>query len=189
MSARILDGFRIRRDVIAGMGSLVLGAALAPLSSVRAADAAGTVKLRLLETTDIHVNLLAYDYYRDAEDNTVGLAKLATLIDEARASAANSLLFDNGDFLQGTPMGELIAVERGLKRGEVHPVMVAMNLLGYDGATLGNHEFNFGLDFLDVSLAGAKFPICCANLAKGTLGPVRVPTRPICRPMSSSIAT
>jgi 2',3'-cyclic-nucleotide 2'-phosphodiesterase/3'-nucleotidase len=170
MSARILDGFRIRRDVIAGMGSLVLGAALAPLSSVRAADAAGTVKLRLLETTDIHVNLLAYDYYRDAEDNTVGLAKLATLIDEARASAANSLLFDNGDFLQGTPMGELVAVERGLKRGEVHPVMVAMNLLGYDGATLGNHEFNFGLDFLDVSLAGAKFPICCANLAKGTLG-------------------
>jgi 2',3'-cyclic-nucleotide 2'-phosphodiesterase/3'-nucleotidase len=170
MSSPILRRPPIRREVIAAMGSLAAGAALAPLSGALAENAAGTVKLRLLETTDIHVNLLPYDYYRDAEDNTVGLSKLATLIGKARASASNALLFDNGDFLQGTPMGELVAIERGLKRGEIHPVMTAMNLMDYDAATLGNHEFNYGLDFLDAALAGAKFPICCANLAMGALG-------------------
>jgi 2',3'-cyclic-nucleotide 2'-phosphodiesterase/3'-nucleotidase len=170
MSAFTRSRLHDRRQLIAAMGTLAAGAALAPISGALADAGAGIVKLRLLETTDIHVNLLAYDYYRDAEDNTVGLSKLATLIHQARAASPNTLLFDNGDFLQGSPMGELVAVERGLKRGEIHPVMAAMNLLNYDAATLGNHEFNFGLDFLDASLAGANFPICCANLAKGTLG-------------------
>ncbi|MFI5015741.1 MAG: bifunctional 2',3'-cyclic-nucleotide 2'-phosphodiesterase/3'-nucleotidase [Hyphomicrobiales bacterium] len=159
-----------RRDLITTMGTIAGTAALAPFSEALAEGEAGTVKLRLLETTDIHVNLLPYDYYRDAQDDTVGLSKIATLIEKARADARNSLLFDNGDFLQGSPMGELVAVERGLKAGEVHPVMTAMNLLRYDGGTLGNHEFNYGLDFLDKSIATANFPICCANLAKGALG-------------------
>jgi len=170
MSSIILDRTSNRRDVITAMGSLAASAALAPASGALAQGAAGTVKLRLLETTDIHVNLLSYDYYRDASDDTVGLSKIATLIAAARAGAPNSLLFDNGDFLQGSPMGELVAVERGLKAGDVHPVMAAMNLLHYDAATLGNHEFNYGLDFLDASIATAGFPICCANLAKGGLG-------------------
>jgi 2',3'-cyclic-nucleotide 2'-phosphodiesterase/3'-nucleotidase len=170
MSPRILDQAVDRRAVIATMGTLAGSAALAPLSRALAQGAVGTIKLRLLETTDIHVNLLPYDYYRDAQDDTVGLSKLATLIERARASAPNSLLFDNGDFLQGSPMGELVAIERGLKPGDIHPVMSAMNLLRYDAGTLGNHEFNYGLDFLDLSLAGANFPICCANLAKGALG-------------------
>ncbi|SDR56375.1 2',3'-cyclic-nucleotide 2'-phosphodiesterase / 3'-nucleotidase [Rhizobiales bacterium GAS113] len=169
MSPLILDRNLDRRKLIATMGSLAGTAALAPLSGALAQGAAGTVKLRLLETTDIHVNLLPYDYYRDAPDDTVGLSKLATLITMARSGARNSLLFDNGDFLQGSPMGELIALERGLKNGEVHPVMAAMNLLGYDAATLGNHEFNYGLDFLDKSITPANFPICCANLVKGAL--------------------
>jgi 2',3'-cyclic-nucleotide 2'-phosphodiesterase/3'-nucleotidase len=165
----VLDHNLDRRKLIAAMGSLAGTAALAPFSQALAQGAAGTVKLRLLETTDIHVNLLPYDYYRDAADDTVGLAKLATLIGKARAGARNSLLFDNGDFLQGSPMGELIAIERGLKAGEIHPVMAAMNLLGYDAATLGNHEFNYGLDFLDKSIAPANFPFCCANLVRGAL--------------------
>ena len=158
-----------RRDVINTMGAAAAMAALASASRAFAQGAAGTVKLRLLETTDIHVNLLPYDYYRDAPDDTVGLSKLATLIAAARAGAPNTLLFDNGDFLQGSPMGEFVALERGLKRGETHPVMTAMNMLGYDAATLGNHEFNYGLDFLEASIASANFPICCANLVKGRL--------------------
>lgn len=158
-------GFPIsRRDGLMGAAALTAGAALPAM-----AQGPATVKLRLLETTDIHVNVLNYDYYRDAPDETVGLAKIATLIDRARAGAPNTLLFDNGDFNQGNPVGDYVALEKGLKRGEVHPVVRAMNLLGYDAGTLGNHEFNYGLDFLDACLAGAGFPFACANVVRGTL--------------------
>ena len=106
------------------------------------------VKLRILETTDLHVNIFPYDYYRDAADDTVGLARTATLVKAARAEAKNSLLFDNGDLIQGSPLGDFVAYRKGMKPGDVHPMVAAMNELNYDCGTLGNHEFNYGLDFL-----------------------------------------
>ncbi|SJZ52497.1 bifunctional 2',3'-cyclic-nucleotide 2'-phosphodiesterase/3'-nucleotidase [Consotaella salsifontis] len=125
--------------------------------------------LRLLETTDIHVNVFPYDYYADKETDTVGLARTATLIDAVRAESKNSMLLDNGDFLQGNPMGDYVAYERGMKDGDIHPVIAAMNTLQYDAGTLGNHEFNYGLDFMTKVMAGANFPYACANLVKGDL--------------------
>ncbi|MCB1343935.1 MAG: bifunctional 2',3'-cyclic-nucleotide 2'-phosphodiesterase/3'-nucleotidase [Rhodobacter sp.] len=128
------------------------------------------VHLRVIETTDLHQHLLPYDYYADRPLDGIGLAHAAHLIDAARAEAPNALLFDNGDFLQGTPMGDLVAYEKGLRDGDLHPVMAAMNALSFDAITLGNHEFNYGLDFLMKTLGGAAFPVVSANLAvaKGT---------------------
>lgn len=125
------------------------------------------VHLRLIETTDLHLHLLPYDYYADQPMPGYGLSSAARLIDEARAESRNALLFDNGDFLQGTPLGDFIAHERGLGAGERHPVMTAMNELGFDAITLGNHEFNYGLDFLMKTLRGAAFPVVSANLLTG----------------------
>ncbi|WP_082641742.1 bifunctional 2',3'-cyclic-nucleotide 2'-phosphodiesterase/3'-nucleotidase [Bacillus enclensis] len=124
------------------------------------------VKLRILETTDIHVNLANYDYYQDKETNSYGLVKTATLIKNARKEAANSLLFDNGDLLQGNPLGDYVAKVDPLQDGETHPVYKAMNLLDYDAANIGNHEFNYGLDFLGKSLKGSNFPYVNANVYK-----------------------
>ena len=129
---------------------------------------ANQAHLRLMETTDIHVAVFPYDYYADAPNDTMGLARTASLIDAIRAEATNSMLIDNGDLIQGNPMGDYIAYERGLKDGDVHPIIAAMNTLGYECSTLGNHEFNYGLDFLDKALAGANFPFVCANLVSGT---------------------
>lgn len=153
-----------RRQLIAGLASLPMTASTSNLAS---AQGAGRVKLRLMATTDSHVHVYPYDYYRDMEDQTVGLSKVATLIDEARAEARNSLLFDNGDFVQGNPLGDLIGYERGLKEGDEHPMIRAMNALRYDGGTLGNHEFNYGVPFLDKVLAKAAFPVVSANVVKG----------------------
>jgi 2',3'-cyclic-nucleotide 2'-phosphodiesterase (5'-nucleotidase family) len=108
---------------------------------------------------------LPYDYYADRPVDTVGLARTASLIDGIRAEATNSLLLDNGDFLQGNPMGDYMAYERGMSEGDMHPMIAAMNTLGFDASTLGNHEFNYGLDFLMNSVAGAEFPVVCANVA------------------------
>lgn len=126
---------------------------------------AAEVKLRLLETTDIHVHLADYDYYRDRQSDSVGLAKISTLLKAARAEARNSMLFDNGDLIQGNPLGDYIAKERGLN-GDVHPVYKAMNLLNYDAANIGNHEFNYGLEFLVESIKGANFPYVLSNVYK-----------------------
>ncbi|MBS4204133.1 bifunctional 2',3'-cyclic-nucleotide 2'-phosphodiesterase/3'-nucleotidase [Lederbergia citrea] len=124
------------------------------------------VELRILGTTDIHTHLYNYDYYKDAETDEFGLAKTATLIKEARKEAKNTLLFDDGDLIQGNPLGDYKAKVDELKQGEVHPVFKAMGLLNYDAATVGNHEFNYGLDYLDKVLAGAPFPYVNANVYK-----------------------
>ena len=123
-----------------------------------------TMQVRVLSTTDIHTAVMDYDYYRDQADNSQGLARAATLIRQARSEMPNVLLFDSGDLLQGNPLGDFIAVEQRLQPGQVHPVIRAMNLLGYAAATLGNHEFNYGLDFLRLSLAGANYPYATANV-------------------------
>jgi 2',3'-cyclic-nucleotide 2'-phosphodiesterase / 3'-nucleotidase len=126
---------------------------------------AGRAHLRILETTDLHVHLLPYDYYADRATDTAGLSRTAAIIAGIRAEAANAILVDNGDFLQGNPMGDYIAYERGMREGDLHPVIAAMNAVGFDAATLGNHEFNYGLDFLMKSLGGAGFPVVAANIA------------------------
>lgn len=135
---------------------------IAPFQMVLRRD---QVHVRILETTDLHVHITPYDYYSDRPDPSVGLAQCGSLIDQLRSGASNCLLFDNGDFLQGNPMGDYVAYVRGMEAGQMHPAILAMNTLGYDGAALGNHEFNYGIDFLLHALAGANFPAVCANLA------------------------
>ncbi|MFD0859006.1 bifunctional 2',3'-cyclic-nucleotide 2'-phosphodiesterase/3'-nucleotidase [Roseovarius aquimarinus] len=128
-----------------------------------AAEAAAGVsaRLRLLCTTDLHAHLMAYDYYADADDRPFGLVRIATVIHAARAEAPNTLLLDNGDALQGSPIGDPEAPGSA----EPSPVIAAMNRLGYDAAALGNHEFNHGLDWLSYALGQAAFPVTCANIA------------------------
>jgi 2',3'-cyclic-nucleotide 2'-phosphodiesterase/3'-nucleotidase len=125
---------------------------------------AAEVRLRIMETTDLHMNLLSYDYYQDKSTDQYGLDRTLSLIKSARAESPNSLLFDNGDLLQGNPMGDYVAKIKPLKEGEVHPAYRVMNQMGYDAANIGNHEFNYGLDFLRRAIKGAAFPYVNANI-------------------------
>ncbi|WP_407731962.1 bifunctional 2',3'-cyclic-nucleotide 2'-phosphodiesterase/3'-nucleotidase [Pseudocitrobacter faecalis] len=124
---------------------------------------AATVDLRIMETTDLHSNMMDFDYYKDSATEKFGLVRTASLINAARAEAVNSVLVDNGDVIQGSPMGDYAAA-KGLKAGDLHPVYKAMNTLDYVVGNLGNHEFNYGLDFLHKAIAGAKFPYINANI-------------------------
>ncbi|OWU86624.1 2', 3'-cyclic nucleotide 2'-phosphodiesterase [Oceanicola sp. 22II-s10i] len=142
------------------------GAGLIALHPFSARASAQQAHLRIMETTDLHVHVFPYNYYTDRPDDTVGLARTAAHVAAIRAEATNALLVDNGDFLQGNPMGDYIAYERGMKDGDLHPVIKAMNALSFDASTLGNHEFNYGLDFLMKSVAGAEFPVVSANVVK-----------------------
>jgi 2',3'-cyclic-nucleotide 2'-phosphodiesterase/3'-nucleotidase len=124
---------------------------------------AATLDLRIMETTDLHSNMLAFDYYKDTPSDKFGLVRTASLIGIARTEATNSVLVDNGDLIQGSPLGDYMA-HKGLSKGEVHPVYKAMNTLDYAVGNLGNHEFNYGLDYLRQALAGARFPYVNANI-------------------------
>lgn len=122
------------------------------------------VELRIMETTDIHTNLLSYDYYKDSSAPNIGLAKTATLVKKARSEVKNSVLVDNGDLIQGTPLGTYKAKIDPLERRETHPAIKAMNIMDYDIATLGNHEFNYGLKYLNEVYNDADFPVINANV-------------------------
>lgn len=120
--------------------------------------------IRIMATTDLHMNLLGYDYFLGRESHLHGLSAVASLIGEFRTTHENCLLFDNGDLLQGTPLGDYIAETWEAVPRSPHPAIEAMNRLGYDAATLGNHDFAFGGDFLLSAIASATFPVTVANL-------------------------
>lgn len=126
------------------------------------------VDLRILATSDLHANLLAWDYHNSRPCAQRGLARVATLIHKARFERPQNLLFDNGDFLHGTVLGDFIAESTPTLRSgrplHTHPMIAAMNALDYDAVALGNHEFGHGLGFLRRSLAATRFPIVCSNL-------------------------
>ncbi|PFV31354.1 bifunctional 2',3'-cyclic-nucleotide 2'-phosphodiesterase/3'-nucleotidase [Bacillus thuringiensis] len=130
-----------------------------------------TVNLRILETSDIHVNLMNYDYYQTKTDNKVGLVQTATLVNKAREEVKNSVLFDDGDALQGTPLGDYVANKIKDPKNRVdpsytHPLYRVMNLMKYDVISLGNHEFNYGLDYLNKVIEKTDFPVINSNVYK-----------------------
>lgn len=119
-------------------------------------------RIRILATSDLHMHLTAYDYFADKQVYHKGLSMTASLIHEARQNCTNTFLFDNGDFLQGSPLGDFMIK----KKLACHPMIEAMNELGYDGVNIGNHEFSFGVDYLLDVLKKARFPYVCANAFK-----------------------
>ncbi|MFJ5381446.1 bifunctional 2',3'-cyclic-nucleotide 2'-phosphodiesterase/3'-nucleotidase [Cupriavidus sp. CER94] len=138
--------------------------------------------LALLETTDLHTNVLSYDYFKLAEDKSIGFERVATLIKAARAEFPNSMLLDNGDTIQGTALSDYQALVKPIGCGETLAMYKVMNAAGFDGGGIGNHEFNYGLPYLSQvtgnrfhvdglpdpsaqqTCAGPKFPQVLANV-------------------------
>jgi len=160
---------------------LIAGMVLAGCQSLPNGVPAGTqASLAVLETTDLHANVLGYDYYKLAPDATLGLERTATLIRQARAEFPNTLLLDNGDTIQGTALADYQALVRPVQCGETLAIYKAMNALGVEGGSVGNHEFNYGLDYLGQVTAtpfqvdgavprrapckGPDFPVVLANV-------------------------
>ncbi len=154
------------------------GAGIVTLTGAPSANAAkgggGTngkiTRLTVLGTTDLHGNVYNWDYFKNAEyddkaGNDIGIAKAATLIKAVRAErgAASCLTLDAGDTIQGTPLAYYYAKVDPITQGATHPMALAMNLVGYDAAALGNHEFNYGLDTLRRFERQLNFPLLSAN--------------------------
>lgn len=124
-----------------------------------------TIDLRLMETTDLHGNMMPYNYFSNQGQQSYGYARTAPVIKAVRDEVENSLLFDNGDLIQGSPMADYMA-SLGVSnlQSNLHAVYKAMNLMDYDAANIGNHEFNYGLDYLKEAISGANFPYVVSNV-------------------------
>jgi 2',3'-cyclic-nucleotide 2'-phosphodiesterase / 3'-nucleotidase len=123
-----------------------------------AVAAGSTAVLAVLETTDVHSNVLGYDYYKLAPDPSFGLDRTATLIARARKEFSNTLLLDNGDTIQGTALADYQAQVEPLKCGQTLAVYKVLNKLGVEGGGIGNHEFNYGLPYLS-QVTGSRFDV------------------------------
>ena len=159
--------------------------------------------LAILESTDIHSNVLSYDYYKLAEDDSLGFERLATLVGEARRQYQNTLLFDAGDTIQGTALADWQARGKPLACDQELAMYKAMDVLGYDGGTIGNHEFNYGLPFLSQvtdqpmlidgvetrRCKGPNFPLVLANVFNANDGkPLYSPTALLKRTLKATDA-
>jgi 2',3'-cyclic-nucleotide 2'-phosphodiesterase / 3'-nucleotidase len=150
-----------------------------PASPATPQSAPATATLAVLETTDLHFNVRSYDYFKLAEDKTYGFERTATLVRQARKEFANTVLVDNGDTIQGTALADYEAVVKPIDCKQQLSMYKAMGALGFDAGTLGNHEFNYGLPYLNqvlggglnvdgvdptVKCAGAGYPMALANV-------------------------
>ncbi|MBA5639675.1 bifunctional 2',3'-cyclic-nucleotide 2'-phosphodiesterase/3'-nucleotidase [Duganella sp. LX20W] len=134
-----------------------------------------TVTLALLETTDLHSNVMSYNYYALADDTSLGLERTSTLVQAARAENPNNVLLDDGDVIQGTLLADLQAVAKPVACADTLAIHKAMNALKYDGGGMGNHEFNYGLPFLS-QITNTDFGIQGVSKPAGTCG---APTFPL----------
>nr|WP_250880033.1 5'-nucleotidase C-terminal domain-containing protein [Thermosipho sp. 1244] len=119
-----------------------------------------SVQLVILHTSDLHGNILPISYATN-KPSDVGLAKIATLVKQMRKECGSVILIDSGDLIQGTPLEYYHA---RIDNKPIDPMILVMNKLGYSAWTLGNHEFNYGLDILNKAVSEAQFPALSANI-------------------------
>lgn len=122
-----------------------------------AAEADDTVTLTILGTSDVHGRFMPWDYATDCEDRSGSLVQLSTMIQEIRAENPNTILVDCGDSIQDNSVEQF-------NKAKAQPMVVAMNEMGYDTWTMGNHEFNFGLDVLKHVTRQFKGRTLCGNV-------------------------
>ena len=146
------------RTLLAGLLSAALLASLVPAAL---AAGAGETHITILGTSDMHGNIWGYSYEDNAESTNNGMARLYTYIQQVRAENPNTILIDAGDDIQGTIMTDDLYNKTP---EEPHPVIAAMNYMGYDAMTLGNHEFNWGIPTMQAILSQADFPVLAANV-------------------------
>ena len=128
-------------------------------TSVLPVTAEDTKTVTILGTSDMHGRIFPWEYATGTADDDAGFALIQTLVKEEKAKNPNTILIDNGDTLQDN-MVEIF------NHDPVHPMIDVMNYMGYDIWNLGNHEFNFGMDFLNKNIAAFKGSALAANIYK-----------------------
>lgn len=148
-----------RNEFLKYLGAGTLGLTLTPTLSlantlIQPLSTSKDIKLTILHTNDQHSRIEPFDASYSKNPNQGGFARRASLIQQIRKQESNVLLLDSGDIFQGTPYFNYFGGELEFR---------LMSMMKYDASTMGNHDFDNGLDgFLKV-LPNAQFPFICSN--------------------------
>ncbi len=150
---------------------------LLPILLALSAQVPDTARLVIVATTDVHGRATGWDYVTDTPHRG-GIARAATILDSLRRVHPGEVVaVDAGDLIQGDPFGSYFG---RIDDRSPHPVIEAMNLAGYDVATPGNHEFNFGIGVLRRAIASARFQYVSGNI-------IQLPSRRLELPASTVV--
>ncbi len=150
---------RLHKLLAGGLAALML------VSTLPAALAAeGDTTLTIIATSDTHGNVWGWSYEDGKESTSGSLAQVSSYVKSLRDAGENVILVDNGDTIQGTIMSDDLANKNP---DDPHPVIAAMNYMGYDAMGLGNHEFNWGITSMKKIMDQAEFPVLCSNIRDG----------------------
>ncbi len=146
----------------------------------QATNKKATVDFSIMAISDLHANLMNYDYYTGGTTNNSGLVKVSTLINQYKEKVDkkkddktidNAFVVDNGDTIEGTPLANFFAKKNPVKPGTQYPVYKALEELGFDATTIGNHELNYGLDFIkQITNDNKSMATVCANVNDAKTG-------------------
>jgi 5'-nucleotidase len=144
-----------RRNFVKSIGGLGAIALLSPFPlSLISAKSDRYTKLTILSTNDVHSRIDPFPASDQRYAGMAGFAQRASLVNQIRTEVDHVLLFDAGDIFQGTPYFNMYGGELEFK---------LMSQMGYDAATMGNHDFDNGLEGFKKHLPLASFPFICSN--------------------------
>lgn len=158
-----------KKRFVSFMAAMAVCTGLLPMNSIKAyaeVNQGETTTIQILATTDVHGKFKNYEYATTSEA-AGGLNQVAKVVSDARAENENTLVLDNGDTIQGN-YNHLFLTEEYLN-SNINPMVLALTEIGYDAMTLGNHEFNYGMNILDIiknQLEAGGTNVLCANLYK-----------------------
>ena len=167
-----------KKLIVLGLTLVIISPAISGCSKKEepVANKDNTIDFKIMATSDMHNYIMNYDYYTTSESDDYGLVKISTVVNKFREDNGkkgdkkldNLIVVDNGDLIQGNPLGDYYARVEVVEKGQTHPVYKALETVGYDAATLGNHEFNYGLDYLKQITEDTKVPFVNANVYNAT---------------------
>ncbi len=147
-----------RKEFLKYIGAGSLGLSLTPnlvlANRFTKPNLSQDIKLTILHTNDQHSRIEPFDASYSKNPNQGGFARRASLVQQIRNQENNLLLLDSGDIFQGTPYFNFFGGELEFK---------LMSMMKYDASTMGNHDFDNGLEGFFKVLPNAKFPFICSN--------------------------
>ena len=146
-----------RKRIAAAFLTLVLLLWAVPAAAEgESAQGQETKTIRIIATSDLHGKMVPWDYALDEESRSGSMAQLSTALKEYRTE--NTLLVDAGDSIQDNAADIFIGTD------DVHPMVQAINALGYDVWVTGNHEYNFGMDVLKKTIEDIDAKVLTGNV-------------------------
>ncbi|MBU3227672.1 5'-nucleotidase C-terminal domain-containing protein [Clostridium algidicarnis] len=156
---------RSKRYIASFVSLIMILSFITPMDLKVFASEKDVTNIQIVATSDMHGRFMPYDYATGSEDLNGSMAQISTMVKELRSKNENVLLVDNGDTIQDNSSSLFL-------KDEIHPMVLAMNEMGYDAWNLGNHEFNYGMNTLKTVSSKFNGEVLCGNVFDSAKNPI-----------------